>query len=208
MAFYAAEEELWKCIQHPSRQRRSGICPVCLRERLSALCPDCANVRPCACYVSSASSSSSSSCYFISHAADAGSSNSFPVSDTVATVRRLSNPFNKEAAFRRSKSVALPIFQSVRYSRSNNNDALDRKSKATSLWPLHWPRIKSKSGNDDDIEEMKKMRRSKSVAVSDSSRNEEVRSVKGKGWYFPSPMKVFRQSKVAQEVRSSPSFKG
>lgn len=62
-----------------------------------------------------------------------------------------------------------------------------------------------------DIEVMK-MRRSRSVAASITSAN-EIRSspapTKGKGWYFPSPMKVFRHSKASKIVQErSPLHRG
>ncbi|GAB4834752.1 hypothetical protein Ancab_033017 [Ancistrocladus abbreviatus] len=198
MAFYADEEEVWKCTQHPSRRRRSGICPVCLHERLSALCPDCANLRPCPCCASSASSSSF---FFISFSIPADSSNSLAISGSGPAVGRMSNLINNEAGLGRSRSVSVPFFRSSRHSRSSSKDSFDRKSKSTSLWSLFRKRSKSKSAKEEEeeIEATEKMRRSKSVAVSDNGGRDEVRSAKSKGWYVPSPMKVFRQSKVTQE---------
>ncbi|VFQ97284.1 unnamed protein product [Cuscuta campestris] len=55
------KEEVWKCPKHPSKRRRNGVCPVCLKDRLVILCPDCANVRPCSCAAAAATTSSSSS---------------------------------------------------------------------------------------------------------------------------------------------------
>ena len=58
----------------------------------------------------------------------------------------------------------------------------------------------------EDIEELK-LRRSRSVAEN------EMRSspapAKAKGWYFPSPMKVFRHSKASKIVQErSPLHRG
>ncbi|RYR53304.1 hypothetical protein Ahy_A06g028325 [Arachis hypogaea] len=64
MALYLDEEEVWKCPKHPSKRRRSEICPICLGDQLVTLCPDCANMRPCSCYANSSSSSSSFSSSF------------------------------------------------------------------------------------------------------------------------------------------------
>ncbi|KAL8520419.1 hypothetical protein ACS0TY_011079 [Phlomoides rotata] len=58
MTIYVEEEEVWKCPKHPSRRRRNGVCPACLRDRLVSLCPDCGGIRPCPCPSSSSSSSS------------------------------------------------------------------------------------------------------------------------------------------------------
>lgn len=49
---------------------------------------------------------------------------------------------------------------------------------------------------NEDEERRKMMRKSRSVAVTSESRGSDVRrsSKGGKGWYFPSPIKVFKQS--------------
>lgn len=61
MTIYVEEEQVWKCPKHPSKRRRNGVCPACLRDRLVSLCPDCGVLRPCPCAASTTSSSSSSS---------------------------------------------------------------------------------------------------------------------------------------------------
>ncbi|KAG9142685.1 hypothetical protein Leryth_005450 [Lithospermum erythrorhizon] len=58
MALYIGEEEVWKCPKHPSKRRRNGICPTCLRDRLGTLCPNCATLRPCECSATASTSSS------------------------------------------------------------------------------------------------------------------------------------------------------
>lgn len=103
---YVDEEEVWKCAKHPSKRRRSGICPTCLRERLNSLCPDCANLRPCGCCVASTSSSSSSSSSFSRFFSGGGGDSG------VGSVGRVSNLLESEPSFRRSRSVAVPFFRS------------------------------------------------------------------------------------------------
>ncbi|XP_048319391.1 uncharacterized protein LOC125418817 [Ziziphus jujuba] len=71
---------------------------------------------------------------------------------------------------------------------------------------------------DDDIDDdvlMRKtmMMRSRSVAVPMSTRENGVGDSrppgKGRSWYFPSPIKVFRQSKISKLVRvRSPLYRG
>uniref|UniRef100_A0A803LU12 Uncharacterized protein n=1 Tax=Chenopodium quinoa TaxID=63459 RepID=A0A803LU12_CHEQI len=116
MAFYAEEEEVWKCSLHPSKRRRTGVCPSCLKERLSALCPD------------------------------------------------------------------------SRYSTVDEKPPPEKLAgKSSSFWSVIWWQKKPRR---EKVEA--EMRRSKSVAV--AGNNDVVGVSKGKGWYFPSPMKVFRQS--------------
>lgn len=171
MAFYAEEDEVWKCSTHPSKRRRTGICPSCLKERLAALCPDCANVRPCSCYAATTSSSSSASSSFSLHFSDAG---------------RISNLIDGEPAFRRSRSSAFPFFRSARYSTADDKTA-PGKLAGKSFWSVIWWQ---KNPRKEKMEAV--MRRSRSVAVSVTGN--EQKTSKGKGWYFPSPMNVFRQS--------------
>uniref|UniRef100_A0A6N2JZG2 Uncharacterized protein n=1 Tax=Salix viminalis TaxID=40686 RepID=A0A6N2JZG2_SALVM len=125
MALYVDEEEIWKCPKHPFKRRRTGICHVCLRERLSSLCPDCANPRPCACYAtaafsSSGSSSLSSSSHRLSSAAGVGS------------VGRVSNLIDREPAFRRSRSLAVPFLRSKPSADQNYNS----HKTLSSFWSL------------------------------------------------------------------------
>ncbi|XP_062073605.1 uncharacterized protein LOC133777866 [Humulus lupulus] len=224
MAFYTDEEEVWKCSKHPSKRRRSGVCPVCLRERLGSLCPDCANVKPCGCCATTSSSSSSS----VDGAAGLGS------------VGRLSNLIESEPAFRRSRSVAIPFLRSR--SRFVGGDKIsdlgDRselppssagsRGKASSFWSVF--RSSQRSRREEprchDVDSVKKieleedtaalrktmMMRSRSVAVpvrSVDSGAGEVKSSKGRSWYFPSPIKVFRQSKISKIVQAnSPLYRG
>ncbi|KAL2901438.1 hypothetical protein RDABS01_026520 [Bienertia sinuspersici] len=186
MAFYE-EDEVWKCTQHPSKRRRTGVCPLCLKQRLSQLCPECANVRPCACCATTSSSSSASSSFSLQ----------------ITDVNRISNLIDVEPAFRRSKSSAFPF---LRFSESNNITGKTSENLAgnsSSFWSLIWPQNKPRRENTVAV-----MRRSSSVSVAES---EVKSSSKSKGWYFPSPMKVFRHShskthKVAHE--RSPLHRG
>ncbi|XP_065878208.1 uncharacterized protein [Euphorbia lathyris] len=207
MALYIDEEEAWKCLKHPSKRRRTGICHVCLRDRLSSLCPDCANVRPCACCTSSSSSSSSSISRF-STAADSSAAG-------IGAVGRVSNLIEIEPAFRRSRSLAIPFLRSK--PAGEHDCSIHKESPKTAS--SFWSRLKSSSGSvnkskredvernssvEEQAEDVKKkneeerrrmMRKSRSVAVtSHSGGMVDVKSSKGKGWYFPSPIKAFKQS--------------
>ncbi|KAA0053035.1 hypothetical protein IC582_015023 [Cucumis melo] len=220
MAFYGDEDDLWKCPKHPSKRRRIGICPLCLRDRLVTLCPDCANVRPCNCCATTnttttSSSSSSSSSFSRFSSADLGS------------VGRLSNLIDGEPAFRRSRSLAAIPFLRSRFvadsvddcSSSGNNSA-----RTSSFWSIF--RSKSKKRNDGgeidfrrrakevaEVEEAmrrKLMIRSRSVAVADSGGRIVRPPVKPRTWYFPSPIKAFRQTKISKPVLTerSPLHRG
>ncbi|KAK7309625.1 hypothetical protein RJT34_06510 [Clitoria ternatea] len=226
MALYMDEEEVWKCPKHPSKRRRSGICPICLRDRLVTLCPDCANVRPCSCYATSSSSSSSSSSSF-SRFSVAG--------DAAGTVGRVYNLIDREPTLRRSRSMAIPFLRSrPRFSgggrdldldSAKDSPALSGSRSARSFWSM----FKSQKGNrgaaaepewetkkvlaeecGGDLSRKPVMMRSKSVAVTAVSGDGELRPrTKGRGWFFPSPMKAFRQSKVSKVVQErSPLYRG
>lgn len=211
------EEEVWKCPKHPSKRRRSGICSVCLRDRLATLCPDCANVRPCACCATtttaattSSSSSSSSSFSRFSHDAFGG-----PTS-------RVSNLIESEPAFRRSRSLAIPFLRSR--SRFVGTDTEPRetspvtsKTKSSSFWSLFRSQQKNNNNKvdtkDENTNKAAMMMRSRSVAVSmtsDSVGRDRENKAKSRGWYyFPSPIKAFRQSKISKVVHErSPLYRG
>ncbi|KAK9716205.1 hypothetical protein RND81_06G218200 [Saponaria officinalis] len=177
MAYYAEEDEVWKCTQHPSKRRRfSGVCPFCLTERLSALCPDCANLRPCSCSAASYAASTTSSA-----ASTASSTFSLHFSDE--SVGRVSNLLENEAPL--SRRAAFPFFRSARFSAANPAEtAAEEGRKSSSLWSVFWRR--------NSVRE--KMTRSRSVADGGLV----AAPAKGKGWYFPSPMKVFRHVKAAK----------
>lgn len=248
MAVYIEEEEVWKCPKHPSKRRRNGICPVCLRDRLISLCPDCANVRPCSCCAATTASSSSAS-----------SSSSFSLfSSSSSRGGRVSDLIDGEPAFRRSRSVGIP-FLFTRFAKqqkeceqwnnnnnnnNNNNTPGNSKAKTTSFWSKlkfnkskrRHEEIEEKENqhpkenfrNDTDsseesvcrisntsIEEFARMMmKSRSVHVSmmTGDGKSSATATKGKGWSFPSPMKVFRHSsktthKVVVHDRS-PLYRG
>ncbi|KAJ8448462.1 hypothetical protein Cgig2_022090 [Carnegiea gigantea] len=210
MAFYAEEEDVWKCPQHPSKRRRSGICAVCLTERLAALCPDCAAVRPCVCSATRSATSSSS----------ASSSFSINFSD-VGSVGRIANLIDNEPSFRRSRSAAVfSIFRSARFSGDDDRNRKDLppapegKSNKYSIMSVFRRQKSSKREEMAEVENIEelKLRRSRSVAASITAENEMRSSPappKGKGWYFPSPMKVFRHSKASKIVQErSPLHRG
>jgi len=207
MALYVDEEEIWKCLKHPSKRRRTGICHVCLRERLSSLCPDCASARPCTCYATTASSSSGTT--------SSSSSHCFSSASGIGSVGRVSNLIESEPAFRRSRSLAVPFLRS----KPSADHSYNNHKASSSFWSL----FKGGHGNrsmreeverrhvvilkeeeleessrkvNEDEERRRMMRKSRSVAVTSESRGSDVRrsSKGGKGWYFPSPIKVFKQS--------------
>ncbi|KAF8380701.1 hypothetical protein HHK36_028191 [Tetracentron sinense] len=189
MAFYVDEDEIWKCRRHPSKHRRSGVCPICLRDRLITLCPDCRNSRPCACCPISSSSYSSSSFSLLS-STDAPKSGS-----GVGSVGRISNLIDKEPAFRRSRSAAFPFLRPnpVDKDAGVRQPPLGNQSKS-SIWSVF---KSSKMKKEEEAEVVKKMVRSKSVGIPCRDSGGDVR-LKGRSWYFPSPMKVFRQTKMAK----------
>ncbi|OAY24383.1 uncharacterized protein LOC110604600 [Manihot esculenta] len=210
MALYIDEEEVWKCPKHPSKRRRTGICHVCLRERLSSLCPDCANVRPCSCYSITTTSSSSSSFSF----------SRFSASDSFAsgtgTVGRVSNLIDTEPSFRRSRSLAIPFLRakppvdpdcSVRrespkptspfwslFRSSNSNGNRSKRSDMERNFTIVEHEDAKKKKDEDERKRMMRKSRSMAVDVTSDSGVADVKSSKGKGWYFPSPIKAFKQS--------------
>ncbi|KAJ9135031.1 hypothetical protein P3X46_032255 [Hevea brasiliensis] len=211
MALYIDEEEVWKCLKHPSKRRRTGICHVCLRERLSSLCPDCANVRPCACYAVTTSSSTSSSFSRFSTASAAES-----IALGIGTVGRVSNLIESEPSFRRSRSLAIPFLRSKPPIDSDSSIRKESPKTTSPFWSLF--KTSSSSGNrskrgdvernfailqqedgkkkkeEDERRMMMRKSRSMAVGVTSASGVADVKSSKAKGWYFPSPIKAFRQS--------------
>ncbi|KAJ7953450.1 DUF740 family protein [Quillaja saponaria] len=225
MALYVDEREIWKCPKHPSKRRRSGICPICLRERLVTLCPDCANVRPCSCCAITSCSSSSSSSSFsrFSFAGEGGA---------VGSIGRVSNLMDSEPAFRRSRSLAVPFLRSRSRFVGGDRDPdpeSARDSPAASVRSSFWSLFKTQKSkrngfqeevlkkvevekHEDVIDRRPMMMRSKSVAVpavAGSGVGDFRPPSKGKGWYFPSPIKVFRQTKLPKVIQQrSPMYRG
>ncbi|XP_047975963.1 uncharacterized protein LOC125218352 [Salvia hispanica] len=201
MAVYVGDEEVWKCPKHPSKRRRSGICPACLRDRLGSLCPSCHTARPCSCSAESSSSSSSSSS---------------------------SNLVDAEPSFRRSRSVAVPFFRSKHGEDTPGSSGSARTPSFLSMLKRSKtkraelpPKPKSEQSvivndeesleSNDRIEDYVRMvSRSRSVNVGASSamasgmfrrRDDAAASpARAKFWHFPSPMKVFRSSKTPKVV--------
>ncbi|XP_044501706.1 uncharacterized protein LOC123222806 [Mangifera indica] len=216
-AGFLDEEEVWKCQKHPSKRHRSGVCPTCLRDRLSSLCPDCANVRPCACSAITTSSSSSSSSSFSRFSLSGGEN----FSAGIGTVGRVSNLIDSEPALRRSRSLAVPFLRSKSKYVENldfvgngvNNESRSKTTTVSFWWWLKGGNKNSKSNRGGDLEEerrMMMMKKSRSAAVSRTS--SDYGKPKGAKWYFPSPIKVFRQSRLPKEVvqlrERSPMYRG
>ncbi|XP_010538365.1 PREDICTED: uncharacterized protein LOC104812742 [Tarenaya hassleriana] len=205
-----ADDEVWQCMRHPSKWRRSGVCPICLHERLSSLCPDCAHSLPCSCrsraVASPSSSSSSSSFSLFSYPGDSDVAGDAPFTG-IGSVGRVASLIECEQAFRRSKSMAVP------FSGPGNSDPITEtgsgqgmSKKTASFWRL----FRGNKGESKTTAEM--MRKSRSLTVSDAgeSRFSAEMAGKGKGWYFPSPIKVFRRARVTKVVfhQRSPLYRG
>ncbi|PPD67291.1 hypothetical protein GOBAR_DD35838 [Gossypium barbadense] len=186
MAFYVDEEEVWKCPKHPSKRRRSGVCPFCLRDKLASLCPDCAHYRPCA-------------------------------------FGRGSNLTGREPTFRRSRSLAVRFLLSKPERLSEKNESASGKCKTPSFWSMFKASKKSKRYESEDRrreeekariaeeERMRMMRKSRSVLATSHSGigiSKLSPSTKAKSWYFPSPMKVFRQTRGLVFQERSPLYRG
>ncbi|XP_071701674.1 uncharacterized protein [Rutidosis leptorrhynchoides] len=194
MACYMDEEQIYKCSKHPSKRRRNGICPTCLRDRLIILCPECANKLPCSCCPDSTSSSSSSSSSFsIFQFSRAGSLRDTGFYSGTGEIGRVSNLIENEPAFRKSRSLAIPFL------RSRSNYDCDHDHASVSDIKNSLPRVSRskinflsffyKSNKSELSEDYSKMVRSRSVAVGSTP--------KRKGWYFTSPIKAFRQAKTS-----------
>ncbi|KAH1161177.1 hypothetical protein GLYMA_01G017800v4 [Glycine max] len=228
MALYLDEEEIWKCPKHPSKRRRSGICHICLRDRLVTLCPDCANVRPCSCYATSSSSSSSSSSSFSRFS---GASDSVGrVHNLIEREPGLRRSRSMAIPFLRSRSRFSGGGGGDRVldlDSARESPAMNGSRSARSFWSMFKSQKSSRHGGGEQEWEAKKilaeerdgdgsinpvMARSRSVAVTAVARvsgDGELRPrTKGKGWFFPSPMKAFRQSKVSKVVQEhSPLYR-
>ncbi|XP_009804866.1 uncharacterized protein [Nicotiana sylvestris] len=244
MAFYLDEEEVWRCPKHPSKRRRNGVCPVCLKDRLIILCPDCANVRPCACYASASSSSSSASSSFSLFSSSSGRSGGGGAGggcEGIGSVARVSKLIESEPAFQRSRSVGIPflrsrdknsaarrnqppicngkinktlsfwsVFKLSKSKRSGESEKEELKGKANVKANIHHVNIINEFSDSriDDFARMMNRSRSMCVAITSVSGAGESPS-KSKGWHFPSPMKVFRQSKASKLVHErSPMYRG
>lgn len=227
MALYVDEEEVWKCPKHPSKRRRTGICHVCLREKLSSLCPDCAHVRPCSCYYAAASIATTTTSS--GSASSSFSRFSSVVAAGIGSVGRVSTLIESEPSFRRSRSLAVPFLRSK--PAVNQDYTLRRDSATTTTTTSFWSLFKGTDANrsrrsevepnsvvsEDDAmrkndakdERRRMLRKSRSVAVTSDSGVADVRSSKGRSWYFPSPIKVFRQSISRGMVHErSPLYRG
>uniref|UniRef100_A0A7N0VEY9 Uncharacterized protein n=1 Tax=Kalanchoe fedtschenkoi TaxID=63787 RepID=A0A7N0VEY9_KALFE len=194
------EDDAWKCYKHPSRRRRTGVCPTCLRDRLIGLCPNCANSLPCPCFSALASTSSSSS---------SSSFSRFSVdSSAVGAIGRVSSLIESEPSFRRSRSAAVPFLSSRFSGEDGTRSSSRRKPLLWSVFGIFKNKEVIKSSDlaqvAEDEQRSMALSRSKSVSVWRSSESGKVpKAGSNKGWHFPSPMKVFRQSKPR-----SPLYRG
>ncbi|CAN8316358.1 unnamed protein product [Cochlearia groenlandica] len=183
-----------KCSKHDLSKRRflcggGGVCPFCLRERLSSLCPECAKNLPCSC--------SSRATVSVSKLDD-------PFAG-IGSVGRVANLIESEPAFRRSTSMSVPFLWSDKPELKSETGSNLKPVRGRSLWRLLLGN-KGETKTKDAASTV--MRKCRSVAVSDAGEVEySPATSKGSGWYFPSPIKVFRQSKVMFQQRS-PLYRG
>ncbi|KAL8107606.1 uncharacterized protein LOC141672955 [Apium graveolens] len=201
MACYMDEEEIYKCPTHPSKRRRTGICPTCLRERLNTLCPNCANTRPCECCPPTTSSFSIFS--------------SVPSGDTEPTMRKsrsLAIPFLRSrskyapnleftaekpplpTAAPMNKNIVPSVAESGGSSRSKTTSLLSMFKKSKKVGEEV---EKEEESNKKSNEFMLMMKRSRSLSVALSSRAGESKAAKTRGWHFPRP---FRNSSKTAKV--------
>ncbi|KAG6396928.1 hypothetical protein SASPL_143087 [Salvia splendens] len=180
MAVYVEEEEVWKCPKHPSKRRRSGICPTCLRDRLGNLCPICHNARPCPC---------SSSFSRVSNLIDGEPS--------FRRSRSLAVPFFRNTA-------KTPSFFSFL------NRSKTKRSEEQRVAINEEVKLESNDRIEDYVRMVSRSRSVNAAATSGMFRRRDesgASPARGKFWHFPSPMKVFRRSKTPKVVvqdRSSP----
>ncbi|XP_073025241.1 uncharacterized protein [Primulina eburnea] len=195
MALYLIEEEeAWKCPKHPSKKRRSGVCPACLRHRLGVLCPNCANSRPCSCPSNTASASSSSSSPFSFFSGAYFSSDGEP---SLRRSRSVGIPFLRSGSLRAKTPSFLSVLKRSGTKKTTENQELS-----------DYGNIDENSESKSRIEDFSRMiTRSRSVSSTTTAtgfRRPDVGSspARWKLWNFPSPMKVFRSAKVTVQNRS------
>ncbi|XP_074309898.1 uncharacterized protein LOC141644277 [Silene latifolia] len=163
------------------------IHPSSKRRRCNGICPLCLIDRLEAlcpdCAHLRPCTCSSSSC------SSRSSNSSFYILDISSSSARISTLIDTEPAFSRRSSSAFPFFRSARFP---STDPAPPPPQTTSFWSV-FRRRKSP---------VEKISRSKSVAYGSEP-------VKAKGWYFPSPMNVFRHSKASKVAHErSPLHRG
>ncbi|KAK9120590.1 hypothetical protein Syun_018207 [Stephania yunnanensis] len=232
MGIVMEEDEIWKCRKHPSRRRAVGVCPICLRDRLVSLCPNCANVRPCACCsTSTATTTTTSSSFSLSSSSDLHRSGGGG-GGGIGAVGRVASLIEKEPAFRRSRSAAFPSSASRSATPADPEDRQSGGSRSSSSSTISsiWSVFRSSKTKrkeccdgvvvvveDEDLDRNARrnlhrdaslMTRSKSAGG--ASGCSDPARLRGRSWYFPSPMKVFRHhSKTSKIVHErSPLCRG
>ncbi|XP_071700298.1 uncharacterized protein [Rutidosis leptorrhynchoides] len=215
MPLYIDEEQLWKCPKHPSRRRKSGICPKCLRDRLVTLCPNCANSLPCPECPAPIEITSSSNSPFSLFSFSRGGSHRRDFSNHNES-NRSSNSVEGDPVLRKSRSVAIPLLRSKSKYVGNVTEIEKAGTGKVSRSKINfWSVFKVNKSKRCDVKDeivtegevsmcddltrvngdlTAMMTRSRSVAVNG---NEFGRS---KGWYFSSSVKSFRQSKLPTSV--------
>ncbi|KAL1194779.1 hypothetical protein V5N11_029724 [Cardamine amara subsp. amara] len=166
-----------------------GVCPYCLHERLFSLCPDCARELPCSCTPRASVS--------------AGRGDDVPLS-RIGSVGRVANLIECEPAFRRSTSIVVPFLWSSKPEPDSETESDLQPGRGRWLWRLF-------RGNREET-------KTKAATIMMKSRTDAGELLcspapvtsKGNGWYFPSPIKVFRQSRVSKMIfpQRSPLYRG
>ncbi|XAR54805.1 hypothetical protein NMG60_11030108 [Bertholletia excelsa] len=214
MAFHGDEDDVWKCLKHPSRRRRSGICPVCLRDRLISLCPECASALPCACSVNATSSSSSSASSSSSLFSSAAGDGPIPAGVGLGAIGRVSNLIESEPAFGRSRSLVIPFLRS---GLAGDGDAAgdtpptDGYRNRSWIWSAFPSRRKNKGREEGEEAKTSEIYDVGQLMIRSRSVVDDVRSSPAKStrWHFPSPMKIFRSSKASRILQErSPLHRG
>uniref|UniRef100_A0A7N0UYL4 Uncharacterized protein n=1 Tax=Kalanchoe fedtschenkoi TaxID=63787 RepID=A0A7N0UYL4_KALFE len=185
---YVDEEEVWKCETHPSKRRRHGVCPLCLRDRLVTLCSNCANVRPCDCPEPPAG--------------ELKRSRSLAVSSLF--LRSKSTHKAAHSLPPRGKSSSSSFWSKLNRKKREKQVESDADEKSSGRG--------SGRGGDDRQQKITMMMRSKSVGMAlfsnfGSLREGGSRSEKTK-WWFRGPIKGLKQSKAAKvNHENSPTCK-
>jgi len=180
-----------KCSRHEGRfVCVGGVCPYCLHERLSSLCPDCAHDLPCSCTPRASVSSRGEGDVSFAR---------------IGSVGRVANLIECEPAFRRSTSITGPYFWSAKPEPILETEKDLKPGRGRWLWRL----FRGNREEETKIKAAKVMKKSNSVAGEVLFSPTSVTS-KGNGWYFPSPIKVFRQSRVSKMIfqQRSPLYRG
>ncbi|KAK1379113.1 hypothetical protein POM88_025857 [Heracleum sosnowskyi] len=124
-----------------------------------------------------------------------------PYSSThIASSGSLRHLIDNEPSFKRSTSLVIPILRSSSRFTHHKSPA----SAKSTLFSFFKTNDRGKKGENEELKSniVNEMRRSRSVGL-------KLPVSKGRGWFFPSPIKAFRQTKTSKVVQErSPMHKG